>query len=108
MAQSATQIYLGQVPVIKTTIFTASSKTVLQSIRINNSIGDSNTNIYIGITPNGGSEQPYLDVDLDGSTQGDEVISRPAQVLNIGDSIQIQAGATGIFTLSLNGTTGID
>lgn len=100
--ESNTRLYIGNPTTSNSTIYTASAKIALSSIRLNNSTGDAQTNIKLGITPSGGSQTNILDIDLDGTTKGITYHEFPQIILNLNDTIQTQAGSDGIFTLILS------
>lgn len=97
--ETANKLFLGNATTSKTTVYTATEKTVLSGIRLNNTIGDATTNMYIGITPSGSSEFGILDIDF---TDGIVYNEKPVIVLQTGDSIQVQAASNNIFTVSLS------
>ena len=99
--ESTKKIYLGNPTTSNNTIYTATEKTAISSIRLNNSTGDASTNIKLAITPSGDTAKEILNLNLDGTTKGIIYHEFPQIILNVGDTIQTQAGTNDIFTLSL-------
>jgi hypothetical protein len=99
--ESTKRIYIGNPTTSNNTIYTATEKTSISSIRINNSTGDASTNIKLSVTPSGDTAKEILNLDLDGTTQGIIYHEFPQIILNVGDTIQTQAGTNDIYTLSL-------